>query len=294
MKDKILKGFIIGTFVALYALTSIVSTIHVIDFFELSNPRWMAITLAVGFEIGAAASLASLIIMDKMNRTLVWSLFITITAMQINGNLYYAFINIQDYQNWVELFNLVDREELEKKRLLSAVSGAILPLVALGFIKSLVDYIKPNKDDTAHFSDIDKDLDDTEFKEDTDNDTYSQQDDYFEDDDPLFKKDTEDTKENEEAIQQDIKETDQSSSALDGDHEDHELERVLNDMVPEIEAKNDDDQDRTSAEIEPWDGTLTDRLDDTEDQDDALNKALEQKAEQNKQQYLKDNKNAKS
>lgn len=294
MKDKILRGFIIGTFVALYALTSIVSTIHVIDFFELTNPRWMAITLAVGFEIGAAASLASLIIMDKMNRTLVWSLFITITAMQINGNLYYAFTNIQDYQNWVELFNLVDREELEKKRLLSAVSGAILPLVALGFIKSLVDYIKPNKDDTAHFSDIDKDLDDTEFKEDTDNDTYSQQDDYFEDDDPLFKKDTEDTKENEEAIQQDIKETDQSSSALDGDHEDHELERVLNDMVPEIEAKNDDDQDRTSAEIEPWDGTLTDRLDDTEDQDDALNKALEQKAEQNKQQYLKDNKNAKS
>lgn len=159
MKNKIIRNFIIGTFVSLYLLVSIISTIHVIDFFELSNPRWMAITLAIGFEIGAAASLASLIIMDKMNKTLVWSLFITITAMQINGNLYYAFINMQDYQTWVELFNLLEWEPLAQKRLLSAVSGAILPLVALGFIKSLVDYIKPSEDelitdDIAGFSDL--------------------------------------------------------------------------------------------------------------------------------------------
>ena len=32
----------------------------------------------------------------------------------------------------------------KQKRILSLVSGAILPLVALGFIKSLVDYIKPD------------------------------------------------------------------------------------------------------------------------------------------------------
>lgn len=146
-KDKLVNGFIIGTFVSLYLLVSIISTIHVIDFFELSNPRWMAITLAIGFEIGAGASLASLIVMKKMSKTLVWALFITITAMQINGNLYYAFINMQDYTSWVELFNLVEWEPLAQKRLLAAVSGAILPLVALGFIKSLVDYIKPEEDD---------------------------------------------------------------------------------------------------------------------------------------------------
>ena len=70
-KNKLVNGFIIGTFVGLYLLVSIISTIHVIDFFELSNPKWMAITLAIGFEIGAAASLASLIVMDKMNKTLV-------------------------------------------------------------------------------------------------------------------------------------------------------------------------------------------------------------------------------
>ena len=45
-----------------------ISTIHVIDFFELSNPYWLAVTLAVGFEVGAAASLASLVILKKMNK----------------------------------------------------------------------------------------------------------------------------------------------------------------------------------------------------------------------------------
>ena len=93
MKDKLVKNFIISVFTLLYAVTSLISTIHVIDFFELSNPRWMAISLAIAFELGAAASLASLITLDKMNKTLVWILFITITAMQVQGNLYFAFKN---------------------------------------------------------------------------------------------------------------------------------------------------------------------------------------------------------
>jgi hypothetical protein len=62
--------------------------------------------------------------------------------------MYYAYTNIKDYQGWVELFNLVEWEPIAQKRLLAGVSGAILPLVALGFIKSLVDYIKPEDDAT--------------------------------------------------------------------------------------------------------------------------------------------------
>ena len=145
-KSKIVNAFIIGTFVSLYLLVSIISTIHVIDFFRLSNPEWLAISLAIGFELGAAASLAALITLDKMNKTIVWALFIIITAMQMQGNMYYAYTNIKDYQGWVELFNLVEWEPIAQKRLLAGVSGAILPLVALGFIKSLVDYIKPEDD----------------------------------------------------------------------------------------------------------------------------------------------------
>jgi len=146
-QSKWLSRFIIGTFVSLYALVSIISTIHVIDFFELSNPYWLAVTLAIGFEFGAAASLASLVILDKMNKTLVWVLFITITLMQMQGNMYYAFTNLEDFQSWSELFDLIEEEPIFQKRVLAAVSGAILPVVALGFIKSLVDYIKPESEE---------------------------------------------------------------------------------------------------------------------------------------------------
>ena len=163
-RNTLVKRFVIGTFITLYALVSIISTIHVIDFFELSNPYWLAVTLAIGFEIGAAASLASLVILKKMNKTLVWALFITITLMQMQGNMYYAFINLTDFGSWSELFDLIDEDLIDQKRILAFVSGAILPLIALGFIKSLVDYIKPEDEEwddeipeDSRFDDIDMD-----------------------------------------------------------------------------------------------------------------------------------------
>jgi hypothetical protein len=142
-RNKAVRVFIIGTFVTLYLLVSIISTIHVIDFFGMSNPQWLAISLAIAFEVGAAASLASIIALDKMNKTIVWLLFIILTAMQAMGNTYYAYMHLEDFQGWIELFGLNEEELIYQKRMLSIVSGAILPIVALGFIKSLVDYIKP-------------------------------------------------------------------------------------------------------------------------------------------------------
>jgi hypothetical protein len=145
-REYLLRGFIISTFVSLYLIVSVISTIHVIEFFLLSNPKWLAISLAIAFEVGAAASLASLIALEKMNKFLVWCLFITLTCMQAMGNTYYAYTNLHDFQSWVELFGLVEEDLIYQKRILSIVSGAILPLVALGFIKSLVDYIKPQEE----------------------------------------------------------------------------------------------------------------------------------------------------
>jgi hypothetical protein len=149
MNQKVINRFVIGVFVLLYLLTSIISTIHVIDFFKLSNADWLAITLAVAFEVGAAASLASIIALKKMNKSIVWALFFILTAMQAMGNTYYAFTHLHDFQNWIDLFGLTDFELIAQKRILSIVSGAVLPLVALGFIKSLVDYIKPETEVTV-------------------------------------------------------------------------------------------------------------------------------------------------
>jgi len=146
MKNKGISIFIISTFVLLYLVVSIISTIHVIDFFEMTNPKWLSVFLAIAFEIGAAASLASIIIMDKMNKFIVWSLFFILTAMQAIGNTYFAYTHLSDFSQWSELFGLSEEEPIFQKRILSVISGAILPLVSLGFIKALVDYIRPDSD----------------------------------------------------------------------------------------------------------------------------------------------------
>jgi hypothetical protein len=155
--DNIIKWSIISVFVGLYALVSVISTIHVVDFFKLSNPTWLAITLAIAFEVGAAASLAAIIILDKTSKSLVWFLFILITGMQMMGNMYYAYTHLSDYHFWSEVFALEEEEAIFQKRILSLVSGAILPIVALGFIKSLVDYIRPNKVEES-YSIVDKEI----------------------------------------------------------------------------------------------------------------------------------------
>ena len=156
--DNIIKWTIIGIFVGLYAMVSAISTIHVIDFFRLSNPNWLAITLAIAFEIGAAASLGAIVILDKTSRFMVWMLFLIITAMQMMGNMYYAYTHLTEYQSWSELFGLIEEEPIYQKRILSLISGAILPLVALGFIKSLVDYIRPSKDKSLIDKETPKDI----------------------------------------------------------------------------------------------------------------------------------------
>ena len=64
------------------------------------------------------------------------------------ANSFHAFINLENYMGWIELFGLEEAEPIYQKRVLSIVSGAILPLVALGFIKSLVDYIRPEESES--------------------------------------------------------------------------------------------------------------------------------------------------
>ena len=220
MKNKLVHRSIIATFVSLYLLVSIISTLHVIEFFRLSNPEWLAISLAIAFELGAAASLASLIILDKMNKTLVWMLFGTITLMQMQGNMYYAFVHMENFQGWAELFGLIEEDVVYQKRVLSAVSGAILPLVALGFIKSLVDYIKPEPQDETAVEEVAKE---EEIQIETKEEIYTQED-------------------LEEAKEWDVTLTDGLEDKLtteetEGRDEGHDLDLALNEMVEDLQEE---------------------------------------------------------
>ncbi len=147
-KNRLVHLGIIGIFLSLYFLVATISMINSVAFFDLAHDGFMNWALAIGFELGAAASLAAIVILDKTNRTMVWGLFILLTCFQMMANSFHAFINLEDYMGWIELFGLEETEPIYQKRVLSIVSGAILPLVALGFIKSLVDYIRPEKEET--------------------------------------------------------------------------------------------------------------------------------------------------
>lgn len=224
MKNKLIHRFIIGTFVSLYLLVSVISTIHVIDFFKLSNPYWLAVSLAIAFELGAAASLASLIILDKMNKALIWALFAAITLMQMQGNMYYAFVNMKDFQGWSELFGIIEEDIVYQKRVLSAVSGAILPLVALGFIKSLVDYIKPESESSIEEDRIEEES--TQSKNKDENFSHTPE-------ESEGKKEWDVTLNDgpeKEPITEDKEERD----------EDHELDLALNSMVEDLEIPSEE------------------------------------------------------
>lgn len=145
MKNKLVHFSIIGIFVSLYVLVATISMINSVEFFDISHNRIMSWVLALGFELGAAASLAAILILDKTNKVMVWGLFILLTSFQMMANSYHAYINLENYIPWIELFGLTEEDLITQKRILSIISGAILPVVALGFIKSLTDYIKPNE-----------------------------------------------------------------------------------------------------------------------------------------------------
>ena len=309
MKDKLIKRFVIGTFITLYALVSTISTIHSIEFFELSNPHWMAVTLAIGFEIGAAASLASLVILKKMNKTLVWALFITITLMQMQGNLYHSFINMGEYESWSQLFNLIEEDPLYQKRIIAFASGAILPLIALGFIKSLVDYIKPEEaEEVVSVGQLgDSDMDDSGPRP-------SQE--YFEDiegdggnliDDEAFATDEEMMgMDKDPGLYEDFDVT--LNDGLDEEEwdEDHALDMVLNDMAEDMEDELEPPNDVLINAAEKYKesintdrnptsvGSIVQKLDSKhlpQDEDSLLMTSNRRRAEQEMKDYLNSNEN---
>lgn len=207
MRDKLLHYFIIGIFCSLYFLVATISMINSVAFFDLAHDGIMNWALAIGFELGAAASLAAIIVLDKTNKTMVWGLFIILTAFQTMANSYHAFVNLEDYMEWIQLMGLEESEPLFQKRVLSIVSGALLPIIALGFIKSLVDYIRPSQSQ-PDLSETEFDLDELDDSLDELEDSLDELEDELND---LSEEIKEETKLNEDPIEDTAIETDEAA-----------------------------------------------------------------------------------
>ena len=132
-------------FSLLYLAVGFVSVYHAVSLFSISNDSWLAIILALAFEVGQAAVLFSLLI-NKTKRTMPWILMGVLTAVQVMGNVYssyhYASIhNPEEMKYFIDsiLFFVQDPDPQVNRVMLSYITGAILPIVALCMTSMIVD-----------------------------------------------------------------------------------------------------------------------------------------------------------
>lgn len=132
-----MKKALIILFSLLYIAVGFVSTIHSISFFEISNKTWLAVILAIAFEIGQAAVLFSLLT-SNTKRIMPWILMGVLTMVQVLGNVYssysYMILNNPEQVKYFTdsvLFYLKDPDPQVNQVMVSYITGAILPIVSL-------------------------------------------------------------------------------------------------------------------------------------------------------------------
>lgn len=155
MNNKILKYGLVSLFGILYSIVGFVSIYHAISFFGLSNTSWLAVMLAIAFEIGQAAVLFY-VLMTKEKKVLPWILMIMLTLVQVLGNVYssysYMIINNPDLIKYFTdsvLFFLQDPNPKVNQVMISYITGAILPIVSLlmtSMVVNVLDKDKPTED----------------------------------------------------------------------------------------------------------------------------------------------------
>lgn len=132
-----MKKAMIILFSLLYIAVGFVSTYHAISFFAISNQNWLAVILAIAFEIGQAAVLFSLLT-SKTKKIMPWILMGVLTAVQVLGNVFssyqYMMLNHAEeitYFTDSVLFFLQDPDPKVNQVMVSYITGAILPIVSL-------------------------------------------------------------------------------------------------------------------------------------------------------------------
>lgn len=147
-----MRRIIVASFLSVPVLASIISTLHLVNFFRLGNHDWMSYMLAVTFEVGSIASFVALSVLDKIKKGMIYFVFVILFFLQLIGNVYFSFeyINIMlaTHPQWMATFMELVRPIYEAdsvstyKFILSIIIGVPIPLVSLSFLKSLVDYLK--------------------------------------------------------------------------------------------------------------------------------------------------------
>ena len=132
-------------FSILYLAVGFVSVYHSISFFSISNDKWLAIILACAFEVGQAAVLFSLLT-NPNKKIMPWILMGVLTLVQVLGNVFssYAWMlenSVDQIKYFTDsvMFFIQDPDPKVNQVMISYITGAILPIVALCMTSMIVD-----------------------------------------------------------------------------------------------------------------------------------------------------------
>jgi hypothetical protein len=116
-------------------LVVFISISHVVSWYDLGNPLSWAIYLSVAVEVFALASVAAAGL--NISRASIWTLFGLVTSIQIIGNIFFIFqdidVNSTAFLAWIELVQpwFEDWDATDHRRLLSYIQGGTLPMMSL-------------------------------------------------------------------------------------------------------------------------------------------------------------------
>lgn len=168
------RKIIIVAFILVPIMSSVISAHHIISFYTLGNPSWLALSLAIAIELGSIASFLTLSILDKLNKSIVWSVFIILFMMQIVGNMYFSYDFISDKMNddplWLNSFKEMiefffsEMEISDVKMYLTMLVSWPIPLISVFLLKSAVDYLKPDNEEKEEKSLTGKEKEDVRKK----------------------------------------------------------------------------------------------------------------------------------
>jgi len=154
MNNKITKRIFVSLFALLYISVALVSTYHAVYFFGLANVSWIAVMLAITFEIGQAAVLFSILTNATGKRKILpWILMITLTLVQVLGNVYssykYLITNSESLLRYFKepIFVWMDLPDAQANVILTYIIGAILPIVSLLMTGMVTNYLGKSEDE---------------------------------------------------------------------------------------------------------------------------------------------------
>lgn len=144
-----MKKVLLILFSILYLSVAFVSTWHAITFFALSNATWLAVILALAFEVGQASVLFTILMQDDKKKVMPWILMCILTVVQILGNVFSSY-------KWMLMHNADQIQYFTKSVLffvqspnpdynyvmISYITGAILPIVSLCLTAMVVNVLR--------------------------------------------------------------------------------------------------------------------------------------------------------